>query len=109
MWSCLVFDVSKVCDHVYRCTCITCMGFYTTVALHSTQRSLISACCGIACAGRLAGLMCAVSRADFGASGEEVEVVEVREYVGDPAYGTATTQLYKVSQAAARYMYMCRY
>ena len=48
-------------------------------------------------------------RADFGASGEEVEVVEVREYVGDPAYGTATTQLYKVSQAAARYMHMCGY
>ena len=33
---------------------------------------------------------------DFGGSGEEVEVVEVQEYVGDPAYGTATTQLHKV-------------
>ena len=33
---------------------------------------------------------------DFGVAGEAVEVVEVREYVGDPAYGTATTQLYKV-------------
>ena len=32
---------------------------------------------------------------DFGGSGEEVEVVEVQEYVGDPAYGTATTQLHK--------------
>ena len=36
---------------------------------------------------------------DFGASGEEVEIVEVVEYVGDPAYGTATTQLHKVSSA----------
>ena len=34
--------------------------------------------------------------ADLGGSGEEVEVVEVQEYVGDPAYGTATTQLHKV-------------
>jgi hypothetical protein len=33
---------------------------------------------------------------DFGGSGEEVEVVEVQEYVGDPAYGTATTQLHKI-------------
>ena len=30
---------------------------------------------------------------DFRGSGEEVEVVEVQEYVGDPAYDTATTQL----------------
>ena len=37
--------------------------------------------------------------ADFGASGEEVEFVEVEEYVGDPAYGTATTQLHKVYQS----------
>ena len=34
---------------------------------------------------------------DFGGGGEEVEVVEVQEYVGDPAYGTATTQLHKVT------------
>ena len=33
---------------------------------------------------------------DFGAQGEHVEVVEMREYVGDPAFGTATTQLVKV-------------
>ena len=32
---------------------------------------------------------------DFGGGGEEVEIVEVQEYVGDPAYGTATTQLHK--------------
>ena len=38
---------------------------------------------------------------DFGGGGEEVEVVEVQEYVGDPAYGTATTQLHKVRVAAA--------
>ena len=25
-----------------------------------------------------------------------MEIVEVQEYVGDPAYGTATTQLHKV-------------
>ena len=36
---------------------------------------------------------------DFGGGGEEVEVVEVQEYVGDPAYGTATTQLHKVTEA----------
>ena len=36
------------------------------------------------------------SSVDFGCSGEDVEVVEVQEYVGDPAYGTATTQLHKV-------------
>lgn len=33
---------------------------------------------------------------DFGGSGEDVVMVEVQEYVGDPAYGTATTQLHKV-------------
>ena len=33
---------------------------------------------------------------DFGAQGEHVEVVETREYVGDPAFCTATTQLVKV-------------
>jgi hypothetical protein len=34
---------------------------------------------------------------DFGAQGEKVEVVETKEYVGDPAFCTATTQLVKVS------------
>ena len=34
---------------------------------------------------------------DFGATGEQVEVVESREFVGDPAFGTATTELHKVS------------
>ena len=33
---------------------------------------------------------------DFGAQGEHVEVVETREYVGDPAFCIATTQLVKV-------------
>ena len=33
---------------------------------------------------------------DFGGSGEDVQIVEVKEYIGDPAYGTATTQLHKV-------------
>ena len=33
---------------------------------------------------------------DFGASGEQVKVVESEEFVGDPAFGTATTQLHKV-------------
>ena len=33
---------------------------------------------------------------DFGASGESVEIVETLEFVGDPAFGTATTQLHKV-------------
>ena len=33
---------------------------------------------------------------DFGAQGEHVEVVEMREYMGDPAFCTATTQLVKV-------------
>ena len=37
--------------------------------------------------------VCSTLCTDFGGSGEEVEVVEVQEYVGDPAYGTATTQL----------------
>ena len=36
---------------------------------------------------------------DFGASGEHVEIVEMLEFVGDPAFGTATTQLHKVSAA----------
>ena len=34
---------------------------------------------------------------DFGASGEHVDIVEMEEFVGDPAFGTATTQLYTVS------------
>ena len=33
---------------------------------------------------------------DFGASGEHVEVAETQEYEGDPAFGTATTQLHRV-------------
>ena len=33
---------------------------------------------------------------DFGVQGEHVEVMETREYVGDPAFCTATTQLVKV-------------
>ena len=33
---------------------------------------------------------------DFGAQGEHVEVVSTKEYVGDPAFCTATTQLVKV-------------
>ena len=35
---------------------------------------------------------------DIGASGEHVEVVESEEFVGDPAFGTATTQLHRVSR-----------
>ncbi len=35
---------------------------------------------------------------DFGASGEEVGIVSSDEFVGDPAFGTATTQLHKVLQ-----------
>ena len=46
---------------------------------------------------------CSTLCTDFGGSGEEVEVVEVQEYVGDPAYGTATTQLHKVD---IQYLYM---
>ena len=34
---------------------------------------------------------------DFGAQGDRVEVIETKEYVGDPAFCTATTQLVKVS------------
>ena len=34
---------------------------------------------------------------DFGASGEHVELVESKEFVGDAAFGTATTELHKVS------------
>jgi len=33
---------------------------------------------------------------DFGASGEHVDIVEMEEFVGDPAFGTATTQLYTI-------------
>eukprot|EP00731_Ephydatia_muelleri_P023466 Em0015g1049a len=33
---------------------------------------------------------------DFGASGEHVEIVESEEFVGDPAFGTATTQIHKI-------------
>lgn len=33
---------------------------------------------------------------DFGASSEEVKIVNSEEFVGDPAFGTATTQLHKV-------------
>lgn len=33
---------------------------------------------------------------DIGASGEHVEVVESEEFVGDPAFGTATTQLHRI-------------
>ena len=36
---------------------------------------------------------------DFGASGEEVGIVSSDEFVGDPAFGTATTQLHKVCAA----------
>ena len=41
---------------------------------------------------------------DFGAQGEHVEVVETREYVGDPAFCTATTQLVKVATMYEMYM-----
>lgn len=34
---------------------------------------------------------------DFGASGENVVLVESKEFVGDAAFGTATTELHKVS------------
>ena len=34
---------------------------------------------------------------DFGAQGEYVEIVSIDEYVGDPAFCTATTQLVKVN------------
>ena len=33
---------------------------------------------------------------DFGAAGECVELIESKEYVGDPVFGTSTTQLHKV-------------
>ncbi|XP_011404218.2 PREDICTED: protein strawberry notch homolog 1-like isoform X2 [Amphimedon queenslandica] len=33
---------------------------------------------------------------DFGASGEHVDLVESKEFVGDAAFGTATTQLHKI-------------
>jgi hypothetical protein len=33
---------------------------------------------------------------DYGASGENVELMESKEYVGDAAFGTATTQLHKI-------------
>ena len=42
---------------------------------------------------------------DFGTQGERVEVVETREYVGDPAFCTATTQLVKVATMCEMYMY----
>ena len=34
---------------------------------------------------------------DFGVAGEHVEVEESREFVGDSAFGTATTELHRVS------------
>ena len=37
---------------------------------------------------------------DFGAQGEHMEVVSTKEYVGDPAFCTATTQLVKVCSAS---------
>ena len=42
------------------------------------------------------GCVCSTLCTDFRSSGEEVEVVEIQEYVGDPAYGTAITQLHKI-------------
>lgn len=33
---------------------------------------------------------------DFGATGESVEIAETLEFLGDPAFGTATTQLHRV-------------
>ncbi len=33
---------------------------------------------------------------DFGASGESVEIAETHEFLGDPAFCTATTQLHRV-------------
>ncbi len=33
---------------------------------------------------------------DFGASGESVDIVETLEFIGDPAFGTATTNLHKI-------------
>jgi hypothetical protein len=33
---------------------------------------------------------------DFGSGGENVEVVETKEFIGDPSLGTGTTYLYKV-------------
>ena len=38
--------------------------------------------------------------ADFGASGEQVEVVETKEFIGDQAFCTATTYLHKVIETA---------
>lgn len=43
---------------------------------------------------------------DFGATGEHVEMVESREFVGDAAFGTATTQLHKVSWPLAQ-LWLC--
>ena len=34
---------------------------------------------------------------DFGAQGEHVEIMDIKQYVGDAAFCTATTQLVKVS------------
>lgn len=33
---------------------------------------------------------------DYGGSGEHVEIIDTENYVGDPAFNTATTQLYTV-------------
>ena len=71
---------SDSCTYMYvQCTCTTVVSvlmLFMVVHVH------------------VCALLCV--RTDFGGSGEEVEVVEVQEYVGDPAYGTATTQLHKV-------------
>ena len=39
---------------------------------------------------------CLVLFVDFGSGGENVEVVETKEFIGDPSLGTGTTYLYKV-------------
>ena len=44
---------------------------------------------------------------DFGAAGEFVEIVENEEYVGDPAFSTATTQLHKVCLCELIHVCVC--
>jgi len=59
---------------------------------------------GMYCAIDLVLLM-VVCGLDFGAAGECVELVDSKEYVGDPAFGTSTTQLHKVVYAIPALVY----
>ena len=48
---------------------------------------------------------------DFGATGERVEVQESREFVGDPAFGTHTTELHRVRPISTMcvHFFFCNY